>query len=138
MNMNFFFKMIPLHLCRYKASIYGPGLRVEVVECCDLECCIENAGSWRHLRPAYARCALLIASALFVPQVEHDKRSRNHSELLEALKEVNQIIQKASRLRYGPTKTRIVAACRAAIKSKNMAALLRIVRDGEVPPNLVM
>ena len=63
-------------------------------------------------------------------QVEHDKRARNHGELLEALKSVNQVIQHSARLRWGPPKARVVAACRGAIKEQNFEALPRIIRDG--------
>ena len=42
--------------------------------------------------------------------MEHTKRATNHAELLLALKEVNQMIQKAARLRMGGAKTRIIAA----------------------------
>ena len=62
--------------------------------------------------------------------MEHDKRARNHGELLEALKSVNQVIQHSARLRWGPPKARVVAACRGAIKEQNFEALPRIIRDG--------
>jgi Bardet-Biedl syndrome 2 protein len=62
--------------------------------------------------------------------VEHDKRATNHEELLNSLKEVNLMIQKASRLRVGGAKTRIATACRAAIKGDNMATLIRIIKEG--------
>lgn len=62
---------------------------------------------------------------------DHDKRATNHKELLEALKEVNQMIQRSARLRVGGPKTRVVAACRAAIKVNNMASLFKIIREGD-------
>ncbi|KAG2486168.1 hypothetical protein HYH03_015132 [Edaphochlamys debaryana] len=65
--------------------------------------------------------------------VEHDKRATNHAALLEALREVNQMIQRAARLRVGGPKGRVVALCRAAIKANNMAALFKIIRDGDGP-----
>ncbi len=64
---------------------------------------------------------------------EHGKRATNHRALLEALKEVNQMIQRAARLRVGGPKARVVTQCRAAIKNNNMAALFKIIRDGDGP-----
>jgi Bardet-Biedl syndrome 2 protein len=61
---------------------------------------------------------------------EYNKRAVNHQELLRALKEVNQMIQKAARLRVGDPKTQVVAACRKAIKDNNMQSLFKIVRVG--------
>jgi len=63
--------------------------------------------------------------------MEHTKRSTNHAELLAALKEVNQMIQKAARLRVGSAKTRVVAACRNAIKSNNIHSLFKIMKMGD-------
>ncbi|KXZ53986.1 hypothetical protein GPECTOR_5g1 [Gonium pectorale] len=65
--------------------------------------------------------------------VEHDKRATNHVALLESLREVNQMIQRAARLRVGASKAKVVTACRAAIKNNNMAALFRIIREGDGP-----
>ncbi len=62
---------------------------------------------------------------------EHVKRSTNHSLLLSDLKEVNLMIQRVARLRVGQPKTKLVAACRAAVKSDNHQLLFRIMRDGE-------
>uniref|UniRef100_A0A7S3VM43 Bardet-Biedl syndrome 2 protein homolog n=1 Tax=Dunaliella tertiolecta TaxID=3047 RepID=A0A7S3VM43_DUNTE len=64
---------------------------------------------------------------------DHQKRATNQEELLRCLKEVNQIIQQASRVRVGTFKTQVVQACRAAIKAENMAALHRVIRDGHSP-----
>merc|ERR1712224_647717 len=63
---------------------------------------------------------------------EYNKRANNHEQLLEALKEVNQI-QKAARLRVGPAKTTVVSACRNAIKSNNIHSLFKIIKRGSVP-----
>jgi len=63
---------------------------------------------------------------------EYKKRHTNHTELLECLKEVNQMIQKAARLRVGSAKTQVVAACRAAIKSNNIQSLFKIIQMGDV------
>ncbi|CAL4122242.1 unnamed protein product, partial [Meganyctiphanes norvegica] len=57
-------------------------------------------------------------------------RCNNHQELLSCLKQVNQTIQKAGRLRYGKSKTAVVAACRQAIKNNNVNALTKIIRLG--------
>ena len=57
-------------------------------------------------------------------------RAANHASLLENLKDVNKIIQRASNLRYGPSKTNLITASRAALKSKNMKSLLRILTQG--------
>ena len=62
--------------------------------------------------------------------VEHSKRAENHAELLKALKHVNQVILRASRLRYGAGAARVVKACRKAVKENNTQALFRIVGFG--------
>jgi Bardet-Biedl syndrome 2 protein len=64
---------------------------------------------------------------------EHQKRATNHQQLLAGLRDVNRMIQRAARLRVGPPQARVVAACRAAVKAGAVAALARIVRDGEGP-----
>jgi Bardet-Biedl syndrome 2 protein len=61
---------------------------------------------------------------------EHEKRAQNHAELLDGLKRVNQMIQQAARLRVGGAATKVVAACRAAVKANNMQALVKVVRGG--------
>lgn len=62
--------------------------------------------------------------------MEHTKRATNHADLLAALKEVNQMIQKAARLRMGTAKTRIITACRQAIKENNIQDLFKILNFG--------
>ncbi|KAK7079057.1 Bardet-Biedl syndrome 2 protein [Halocaridina rubra] len=57
-------------------------------------------------------------------------RCNNHQELLTCLKQVNQTIQKAGRLRVGKSKTAVISACRQAIKSNNIGALTKIIRSG--------
>ncbi|XP_050687071.1 Bardet-Biedl syndrome 2 protein homolog [Eriocheir sinensis] len=57
-------------------------------------------------------------------------RCNNHQELLNCLKQVNQTIQKASRLRAGKSKTAVISACRQAIKNNNASALAKIIRSG--------
>mmetsp|Transcript_17740 Transcript_17740/g.49157 ORF Transcript_17740/g.49157 Transcript_17740/m.49157 type:complete len:729 (-) Transcript_17740:99-2285(-) len=61
---------------------------------------------------------------------EYNKRANNHQQLLLQLKEVNMMIQKAAKLRVGNAKTRVVAACRAAIKKNNIHELFHIIRTG--------
>ena len=61
---------------------------------------------------------------------EYNKRANNHEQLLAALKEVNQMIQKAARLRVGAPKSRVVSACRAAIKANNIHSLFKIIKTG--------
>jgi len=62
---------------------------------------------------------------------EYKKRHANHTELLDCLKEVNQMIQKAARLRVGTAKAQVVSACRAAIKSNNIPSLFKIIQMGD-------
>lgn len=45
--------------------------------------------------------------------------------------QVNNMIQKAARLRMGAAKTRVVTACRAAIKANNVQALFQIICQGK-------
>ena len=61
---------------------------------------------------------------------EYNKRANNHEQLLAALKEVNQMIQKAARLRVGAPKSRVVFACRAAINANNIHSLFKIIKTG--------
>ncbi|XP_056382250.1 Bardet-Biedl syndrome 2 protein isoform X2 [Hyla sarda] len=60
-------------------------------------------------------------------------RCNNHTELLNNLKCVNQAIQRAGRLRVGKPKAQVITACRDAIRSNNINALLRIMRVGATP-----
>merc|ERR1740138_1664408 len=62
---------------------------------------------------------------------EYNKRANNHTQLLGQLKEVNMMIQKAAKLRVGTPKTRVVAACRQAIKKNNIHELFQIIRTGQ-------
>merc|ERR1712216_428013 len=61
---------------------------------------------------------------------EYTKRANNHQQLLGQLKEVNMMIQKAAKLRVGTPKTRVVTACRQAIKKNNIPELFQIIRTG--------
>ncbi|GFR70159.1 Bardet-Biedl syndrome 2 protein homolog [Elysia marginata] len=57
-------------------------------------------------------------------------RCQNHQELVACLKQVNQIIQKAGRVRVGKFKSQVISSCRAAIKSNNTASLFKIIYTG--------
>lgn len=60
----------------------------------------------------------------------YNVRAQNQANLLSALKEVNQMIQKAARLRLGKPKARVISECRAAVKANNMNSLFKIIRQG--------
>ncbi len=53
-------------------------------------------------------------------------RAANHTALLEALAEVNQMIHRAANLRVGNAKSEMISQSRTALKKKNMNALFRI------------
>ena len=57
-------------------------------------------------------------------------RAQNQETLLNALKEVNQMIQKAANLRAGRAKARVIADCRTAVKSNSMKTLFKIMKYG--------
>jgi Bardet-Biedl syndrome 2 protein len=63
-------------------------------------------------------------------------RSTNHENLLNALKEVNQMIQKAANLRVGKPKTRAINDCRQAVKANDLSSLFRIIKHGYEPSNV--
>jgi len=50
---------------------------------------------------------------------------------LAALKEVNQMIQRAANLRVGRAKTNVISECRAAVKANNLALLFSLVKSGK-------
>lgn len=60
----------------------------------------------------------------------YSNRQSSHQGLLSALKEVNQMIQRAANLRVGIAKTRVVNDSRVAVKANNMQSLFRIIRQG--------
>jgi Bardet-Biedl syndrome 2 protein len=62
--------------------------------------------------------------------LEHTKRATNQEALLDALKQVNAMIQKAAKLRRGKNKTGVVSACRTAIKNNNFQSLFKIIENG--------
>lgn len=61
---------------------------------------------------------------------DHEKRATTHQQLLGGLRGVNRMVARAAKLRAGPPAARVVAACRAAVKAGEVAALAWIVRDG--------
>ena len=60
----------------------------------------------------------------------HNARRATHEGLIAALKEVNNMIQKAANLRLGKLKASIVSDCRANVKTNNLNALLKIIKNG--------
>jgi len=62
--------------------------------------------------------------------LDHARRANNQQQLLGGLKSINQMIQAAAKLRVGPAQSRVVAACRAAIKANNLQALNKVVCEG--------
>eukprot|EP00357_Protocruzia_adherens_P016107 CAMPEP_0115029300 /NCGR_PEP_ID=MMETSP0216-20121206/36898_1 /TAXON_ID=223996 /ORGANISM="Protocruzia adherens, Strain Boccale" /LENGTH=730 /DNA_ID=CAMNT_0002405817 /DNA_START=80 /DNA_END=2272 /DNA_ORIENTATION=- len=62
---------------------------------------------------------------------EYKKRCNNHQELMNCLKKVNNHIKKASNLRVGAAKTRVVNACRSALKNKQYHQLVQIIQTGQ-------
>ena len=62
---------------------------------------------------------------------EYNKRATNHEALLANLKEVNQVVQRASNLRVGHAKARVVAEARRAIKASDAEALFQIIAQGK-------
>eukprot|EP00604_Paraphysomonas_vestita_P000668 CAMPEP_0174824826 /NCGR_PEP_ID=MMETSP1107-20130205/38413_1 /TAXON_ID=36770 /ORGANISM="Paraphysomonas vestita, Strain GFlagA" /LENGTH=217 /DNA_ID=CAMNT_0016054201 /DNA_START=1603 /DNA_END=2256 /DNA_ORIENTATION=- len=68
----------------------------------------------------------------------YNNRAQTHEALLNALKDVNQMIQRAANLRVGTAKTRVINDCRVAVKANNMQALFRIIRQGyDAPPQSI-
>ena len=57
-------------------------------------------------------------------------RCNNHHQLMETLKEVNQIIQKAARLRIGRSKATVISECRNSIKTNNINQLVKVIKTG--------
>ncbi|KAK9498986.1 hypothetical protein O3M35_003512 [Rhynocoris fuscipes] len=58
-------------------------------------------------------------------------RSANHKELLQTLRNINNIVQHASRLRVGKTKNDVASLCRTAIANKNINLLIKTIKTGE-------
>lgn len=58
-------------------------------------------------------------------------RCNNHQELMDSLKQVNQIIQKAGKLRVGKSKANLVSESRNAIKENNVELLIKVIKTGD-------
>lgn len=61
---------------------------------------------------------------------EFEKRKLNHTELINCMKQVNQIIQRAGNLRCGAAKTRVLAALREAFKERKVSEMMNIISNG--------
>lgn len=61
---------------------------------------------------------------------ELTKRNSNNETLMNGLKQINSMINKASNLRIGSHKSRVTNLCRAAIKSNNLHSLIFIIENG--------
>ncbi|CAG9764410.1 unnamed protein product [Ceutorhynchus assimilis] len=59
-------------------------------------------------------------------------KTQNYNEGIETMKKINNIIQKASRLRVGQNSAVMINHCRNAIKNNNIEGLIRIIRTGEL------
>ena len=84
-------------------------------------------GQLGQMRETYTRVMNLNQELM----AEHQKRYNNQQALLGALKEVNHMIQKAARLRVGSSKTAVINACRDAVKSNQIALVLKIIQSGK-------
>lgn len=58
------------------------------------------------------------------------KKARNQHVLMDALKDVSQMISKASDLRVGASKQHLTTACRNAIKKNNLYQLVNLIQSG--------
>mmetsp|Transcript_9454 Transcript_9454/g.21644 ORF Transcript_9454/g.21644 Transcript_9454/m.21644 type:complete len:710 (+) Transcript_9454:98-2227(+) len=83
-------------------------------------------GDFGRMRTTYAN--LMVQNQALL--AEHAKRCANQDALLAALKQVNQMIQRAARLRMGSVKSAVVSACRDAMKNNNMQRVLSIIQTG--------
>ncbi|ETO14490.1 hypothetical protein RFI_22877 [Reticulomyxa filosa] len=54
---------------------------------------------------------------------EFHQREANHNSLLNALKAVNQMIEKSARLRMGPSQSKTIAMCREAVTNQDVNML---------------
>merc|ERR1712154_43825 len=61
---------------------------------------------------------------------EFNKRQNNHKNLINSLKEINQTIEKMSRLRVGKYQKMTVSLSRKAVKNKNVDALIKTLHSG--------
>ncbi|CEM28645.1 unnamed protein product [Vitrella brassicaformis CCMP3155] len=61
---------------------------------------------------------------------EYVKRCGNYDALMAELKDLNTSIQRAANLRVGASRTRVVSACRQALKAQNMPELFKVISTG--------
>lgn len=61
-------------------------------------------------------------------------RRNAHEGLVNALKEVNNMIQKAANLRLGKRKTNLISECRMNVKKNQMYNLIKIISNGTENP----
>jgi len=61
---------------------------------------------------------------------EYKLRSNNHKALLDALKAVNVMISKASNLRMGKAKAKVVSLSRLALKKKDTNKFISVLQNG--------
>ncbi|KAF7277987.1 hypothetical protein GWI33_008983 [Rhynchophorus ferrugineus] len=57
---------------------------------------------------------------------------QNYNEGIDTMKKINNIIQKASRLRVGHHSAVMINHCRTAIRNNNIEGLIKIIRTGEI------
>ncbi|KNC53004.1 bardet-Biedl syndrome 2 protein [Thecamonas trahens ATCC 50062] len=83
-------------------------------------------GDMHAMKQHYSALAALNRDLL----TEFTKRKNNHSALLEKLRDVHRMIQRAARLRRGEPAKRVIAACRKALADSNMPALIHAICSG--------
>lgn len=59
-------------------------------------------------------------------------RLSNYNEGVNAVKEINYIIQKASRMRAGEKASQVLNLCRTCIQNNNVEGLVKVIRTGEL------
>lgn len=84
--------------------------------------------NWKPLRESYAELTTINEDMI----QEHKKRETNHIKLLETLKQMNQIIDKAAKLRSGRFSKQVISQARSSIKKKNIEALSQVLRTGSL------
>ncbi len=81
-------------------------------------------GDMRAMKRAYTELSALNNGLV----AAHEARARNHTDLLDGLKQVNQMISKAASLRVGRAKEAIIKDCRQAVKANKILTLTQIMR----------
>ncbi|CAH1100216.1 unnamed protein product [Psylliodes chrysocephalus] len=59
-------------------------------------------------------------------------RLQNYNEKVDTMKNINTVIQKASRLRVGPKSSNMVNFCRTCINNNSVEGLIKVIRTGEM------